>query len=211
VTVILVAAGVAAALGAAVAVGAQGTRASVLGVLATLAFTPFVADPLPATLPAAFRIVTAVLAAFLLVVSARRAGPDHSSPLGLPAAVLAASAAFVAAFGATAVGLPSFGPAAALGAGLASLALAVGPIVLARDGFRLGVAAVVLLNGGLLVRAALAGTPPALESMLAGVALVAIAAAAATLTGAVATAAGNGALPPAARRAGGMDVPPPRT
>jgi hypothetical protein len=198
VTPLLVAAGVAVALGAAVAVGAQRARTATLGLLATLVLAPFVADPLPGLAPAAFRVVAGTLATFLLVVAARRADPADVSPLGLPAALAAAAAAFAAAFGATAVGLPSFGPVAALGAGLAALVVAVGPIVLARDGHRLGLAAVVLVNAALLLRAAFAGTPPALESLLAGIAVIAVAAGAAVLAGAAATAADLAAGPAAA-------------
>jgi hypothetical protein len=202
VTPLLVAAGVAVALGAAVAIGAQGTRTASLGLLATLVLAPFVADPLPELAPAAFRVVAGTLAAFLVVVASRRADPADTSPLGLPAALAAAVAAFVAALGATAVGLPAFGPAAALGAGLAGLVVALGPLALAREGHRLGVAAIVLVNAALLLRAAFAGTPPALESLLAGVAVVAVAAGAYVLAGTAATAGratGPTATPPVRR------------
>lgn len=197
-TPILVAAGVAVALGAAVAIGAQGARTATLGLLATLVLAPFVADPLPDLAPAAFRVVAGTLAAFLLVVAARRADPADVSPLGLPAALVAAAAAFAVAFGATAVGLPAFGPAAALGAGFAALVVALAPMVLARDGHRLGVAAVVLVNAVLLLRAAFAGTPPALEALLAGLAVVAVAAAATVLAGTAAGVAERAARPAAA-------------
>lgn len=190
-TPLLVAAGAVVALGAAVAIGTRAGRASALGVLIALVFAPFVADPLPATDVAAFRIVAGVLAAYLVLVATRRAGPATSSPLGLPATLAAAAAAFVVGLGATAVGLPGFGPVAALAAGLATLAVAVPAVGLARDPLRLGVASVVLLNGGLLLRAGLAGTPAGLESLFAGAALVALAAAAVVLSGSAATAAGE--------------------
>ncbi len=200
-TPLLVAAGAVVALGAAVAIGARAGRASALGVLVALVFAPFVAEPLPAVDVAAFRIVAGVLAAYLVLVATRRAGPAASSPLGLPAAVAAGAAAFVVGLGATAVGLPGFGPVAALAAGLATLTVAVPPIGLARDPLRLGIASVVLLNGGLLLRAGLAGTPAGLESLLAGAALVALAAAAVVLSGSAATAAGElGDTPRAAAR-----------
>ncbi len=121
-TWLLVAAGAAVAFGAAVAVGAGGARTAGLGALVALVFSPFVADPLPPAPVLGFRIVAGVLAGFLLYVAARRAGPASGSPIGLPATVAAAIAAFVAGLGATAVGLPSFGPEAALAkdAGLAT-------------------------------------------------------------------------------------------
>lgn len=190
-TPLLVAAGAVVALGAAVAIGARAGRATALGILVALIFTPFVAEPLPAVDVAAFRIVAGVLAGYLVLVAGRRASPAASSPLGFPAAVAAGAAAFVVGLGATAVGLPGFGPVAALAAGLATLAVAVPPIGLARDPLRLGVASVVLLNGGLLLRSGLAGTPTGLESLLAGAALVALAAAVVVLSGSAATAAGE--------------------
>ena len=142
-----------------------------------------------------FRIVAGVLAAFLLLVAGRRAGDDSGSPLGLPAALAAAAAAFVVGLGATAVGLPPFGPSAAVGAGLACLAVALPPVVRARDAFRLGTALVVLANAGLLLRSGFSGTPPALEILVGGAALVGLAAAVVTLAGMAATATGDLAIP----------------
>ena len=100
-----------------------------------------------------------MLAAFLLLVAGRRAGDESGSPLGLPATLAAAAAAYVAGLGATAVGLPAFGPSAAVGAGLACLAVALPPVIRARDAFRLGTALVVLANAGLLLRSGLVGHP----------------------------------------------------
>jgi len=202
---LLVATGALVALGAAVAIGARGTRTAGLGALVALVFTPFVADPLPSSEVLGFRIVAGTLAAYLVVVAARHAGRGSSSPLGLPAAVMTALAAFAAGLGATAVALPSFGPAAALAPGLACLAVAVAPVALARDAFRLGTALLVLANGGLLVRAALVGTAPDLEALIAGGMLVAVAASAAVLAGTAATASAEPASP---RGAGGRRRPP---
>jgi hypothetical protein len=191
---LLVAAGAVVALGAGVAVGAQRARTATLGALVALVFTPFVADPLPDPLVIAFGIVAGVLAAFLLLIAARRAGVGSSSPLGLPATLVAAAAAFAFGLGATAVRLPDFGPSAALGAGVAALAVGVGVVVLARDAFRLGTAAVVVLDAGLLLRSGLAGTAPPLETLFGGLLLVAFAATTAILAGAAATATGDLAI-----------------
>ena len=190
-TVLLVAAGALVALGAGVATGARGARAASVGALACLVFAPLVAEPLPETPVALFRLVAGVLAAFLLLVAARRAGEESASPLGLPATLAAAAAAFVAGLGATAVGLPAFGPGAAVGAGLACLAVALVPVIRTRDAFRLGSALLVLANAGLLLRSGLSGTPPALETLVGGVALVALAAAIVTLAGMTGTATGD--------------------
>jgi hypothetical protein len=195
VTVLLVAAGALVALGAGVATGARGARAASVGALACLVFAPLVSEPLPDTPVALFRLVAGVLAAFLLLVAARRAGEDSASPLGLPATLAAAAAAFVAGLGATAVGLPAFGPGAAVGAGLACLAVALVPVMRTRDAFRLGSALLVLANAGLLLRSGLSGTAPALEILVGGVALVALAAAIVTLAGMTGTVAGDRAIP----------------
>ncbi len=194
-TVLLVAAGALVALGAGVATGARGARASSVGALACLIFAPFVAEPLLETPVALFRIVAGVLAAFLLLVAGRRAGDDSGSPLGLPATLTAAAAAFAAGLGATAVGLPAFGPSAAVGAGLACLAVALLPVIRARDAFRLGSALLVLANAALVLRSGLSGTPSALEALVGGAALVALAAAVLTLAGMAGTATGDLAIP----------------
>ncbi len=186
-TLILLATAVVVAVGAGVAAAAPGGRATALGALVALVFTPFLADPFPGSAAAAFRIVAGVLAAFLLLVASRRAGGIPDAPLGLPATLAAGAAAFVAGLGATAVGLPSFGPAAALAAGLACMAMALPSVVRARDALRLGTGLVLMLNAALLFRSGLDGTPPALESLVAGAALVVSAAAAATLVAAAAT------------------------
>jgi len=195
VTALLVAAGALVALGAGVATGARGARAASVGALACLVFVPFLADPLPEIPVALFRIVAGVLAAFLLLVAGRRADDESASPLGLPATLAAAAAAYVAGLGATAVGLPSFGTSAAVGAGLACLAVALPPVIRARDGFRLGTALIVLANAGLLLRSGLSGTSPALEVLVGGAALVVLAAAVLALAGMAATAIGTLAIP----------------
>ena len=194
-TVLLVAAGALVALGAGIATGARGARAATVGALASLTFAPFVAEPLPDVPVVLFRIVAGVLAAFLLLVADRRAGEEAASPLGLPATLAAAGTAFVAGLGATAVGLPAFGPGAAVAAGLASIAVALPPAIRGRDAFRLGTALVLLANAGLLLRSGLSGTPSALEVLVGGATLVCLAAAVVTLAGAAATATGDLAIP----------------
>jgi hypothetical protein len=195
VTVLLVAAGVLVALGGAIATGAARARAGSVGALACLVFAPLVADPLPEIPVALFRIVAGVLAAFLLLVAGRRAGDESRSPLGLPATAAAAAAAFAAGLGATAVGLPAFGPSTAVAAGLACFVVALPTVVRARDAFRLGTALLVLANAALLLRSGLSGTPPALEVLVGGAALVGLAAVVATLAIAAATATGDLAIP----------------
>ncbi len=187
-TWLLVGAGVVVAVGAMIAVAARDPRLAAGGALVALVFSPFVADPLPGTPELAFRLVAGVLAAYLLVVAARHAGDVVAPPLGVPATIAAGAAAFVAGLGSKAVGLPSFGPASALAAGLACLVIVVPPLARATGAFRLGTALVILLGGGLLVHDGMAGTPPPLELLASGLALVLVAAAAAALTMAAARA-----------------------
>lgn len=203
-TLLLVAAGAVVALGAGVAVGARDGRTAVGGALVALVFSPFLADPLPAWPEVLFRIVAGVLTAYLLHVAWRRAGSDTSSPLGLPAALAAAAAAFAVGLGATAVGLPQFGPAAALAAALACLTVAIPPVARAGAPFRLGVALVLLLDGALLMQSGLVGTPTGLESLVAGISLAGLAGAIAALAGSAAIAGGDSA---GSRDAAGRHLP----
>ena len=193
-TPLLVAAGAFVAIGAAVATGARNARIASLGLALVLVAAPFVADPLPGPgpLPLAFSVVAGILAGFLVFVAARRVPDGSGSSLGLPATVGAAAAGFAVGLGATAVALPRLGPDAALAAGLAACAVAIWPIAIPRDVFRLGSALIVLVDGTILLLTAFAGTPEALNGMLAGIALVALAAAVAAVTrGAVATTGGS--------------------
>jgi hypothetical protein len=88
--------------------------------------------------------------------------------------------------------------------------VAVGPIAVTRDIFRLGSALIVLVGGAILVLTALAGTPEPLTGIAAGVVLVALAGAMAAVTSGAVAATGGTAVPDglpgrpaAATRAGG--------
>ncbi len=141
-TLLLVAAGAVVALGAGVAVGARDGRTAVGGALVALVFSPFLADPLPALPVALFRIVAGVLAAYLLHVACRRADGtarpwacrrrSRRRPPPSPSASAPPRSA------------SPVRPDAAVGAGLACLAVALPPVIRARDAFRLGIALVVL-------------------------------------------------------------------
>ena len=101
------------------------------------------------------------------------AGPPQEL-LGAPVEALVGLAAFVIGFGTAGLGAQAVGPAEAQGAGVALIALAVGPLVFGRDVFRLGSGAVLLLGGVLLVRTSLAGTPSGLESVVTGALFIAL-------------------------------------
>jgi len=191
VTPLLLVAGAIVGIGAAVATGARDARIASLGLVGLLVAAPFVADPLPTPLPLAFGVAAGILAGFLVFVTARRV-PDGPAPtLGLPATLVAAAAGYVAGLGATAVALPRLGPDAALAAGLAALAVAVGPIAVTRDIFRLGPALIVLSTAGTLVLNAVAGTPAPLTGIATGVLVVALAAGAAVVGSGAATLGGT--------------------
>jgi hypothetical protein len=192
VSVLAVAAGVLVVLGAVIGVAAGEARFALLGLVITLVVSPFVADPLPDTLPLAVRVVAATLAGYLLLMAARRSVGEVGTPLGIPATLAAAAAAVAAGFAPLAVGVPRLGPEIALGAGLACCVLAVPVVVLAHDAFRLGAGLVVLVSGGLLARVGLVGTPStAAEQIATALLLVALAGAVATLASAVSSTTGD--------------------
>lgn len=153
--------------GAVVAVSARETRAALLGLLVALLGAALVADPLPGPLPIAARLASAFLACRIIAVGIRNLDePTSGSRLGWPVDVLAAAAAAIIGFGTHGLGAPGLGPAEAQGAGFALGVLAASPIVSSRDVFRLGVGAILLVVGGLLVREGIGGTPSELEQLV---------------------------------------------
>ncbi|HEX5014888.1 MAG TPA: hypothetical protein VFV72_12105 [Candidatus Limnocylindrales bacterium] len=168
--------------GAVVTVSAREARAGLLGLLVVLIASPLVADPLPGPLPLAARIAAAFLAARLIAIAIRDLGqPTAGSRLGWPVEALAAAAGAAVGFGTHGLGAPALGPAAASAAGFAVGVLAAAPIVTSRDVFRLGTGAMLLLSGGLLVRAGLGGTPSDLEQLVTAGLVVGVAGAAALI------------------------------
>jgi hypothetical protein len=153
--------------GAVVAVSARETRAALLGLLVALLGAALVADPLPGPLPIAARLASAFLACRIIAVAIRNLDePTSGSRLGWPVDVLAAAAAAIIGFGTHGLGAPGLGPAEAQGAGFALGVLAASPIVSSRDVFRLGIGAILLVVGGLLVREGIGGTPSELEQLV---------------------------------------------
>jgi hypothetical protein len=153
--------------GAVVAVSARETRAALLGLLVALLGASLVADPLPGPLPIAARLASAFLACRIIAVAIRNLDePTSGSRLGWPVDVLAAAAAAIIGFGTHGLGAPGLGPAEAQAAGFALGVLAASPIVSSRDVFRLGMGAILLVVGGLLVREGIGGTPSELEQLV---------------------------------------------
>jgi hypothetical protein len=126
--------------------------------------------------------VAAILAAYLLWIAARDRpeeglppAPTEGSRIGWPAEILLAGGAAIVGYAADGLGAPQLGTPLASGAGFALAALAVAPVLTGRDILRVGLGLVLLLDAALLVRAALGGTPVALEQLLTAGMLVAVA------------------------------------
>jgi len=140
---------------AVVAVSARDPRAAVLGLLIVFLASPLVADPWPGPLPVLARVAAALLAARLLVIGLRGEARGAGTAIGWPAETLAAVAAAVVGFGSHGLGATGLGPPEAQAAGFALAAIAIAPLVTGRDVLRLGVGALLLVQGALLVRQAL--------------------------------------------------------
>lgn len=154
-------------LGAVVGASARTTRTAVLGLILAMVGASFLAEPLPDSLGLAARLVGTLLAGYLLWIAGR--DPDArtgGSRLGWPAELLVATAAAVVGYGSHGLGAPANGPALAQAAGFALAALAVAPIVNGRDVIRIGLGAIMLITGGILVRTGLGGTPGNLEQLM---------------------------------------------
>ena len=163
----LVGVALAVAVGAVIAGSARNARAAILGLFASLAFAPLLADPTGQPLGLAARLVGSILAGYLLWVAARGSGVrTGGSHLGWPAEVLVAAAAAVVGYGSHGLGAPAGGPALAQAAGFALAALSIAPIANGRDVVRVGIGLVLLASGAVLVRTALGGTPEPLEQIV---------------------------------------------
>jgi len=169
--------------GAALTVLTTDTRVAVAGTSAALLAAPFVADPVPAPLGWAVRVVAAGLAGYLLWVAIRGAAPLLApQPLGgrgEAAFVIAAGVVGLLADGVTSEAL---GPTAALAAGLALLVGGLDLLAFGDDGVRLGCGALLALTGAALVLSELGGTPPAGLEAATALATLAVAGTAAWLT-----------------------------
>jgi len=151
---------------AVVAVSARDGRLMTIGLVAALALGPLVADPPSDPLSVAALIAAATLAGVLLRIALRAVPTTRGSRLGWPAEAAAAAAAFAIGIGAHAFQAGGDGPTAAVGAGFALLALAIGPLVDGRDILRLGIGLLLLIGGANLVRVGFIGTPSALEELV---------------------------------------------
>jgi len=163
----LAGAALAVVVGAGLAGSARNARTAIFGVVVTMVGIPVIADPTPAPLALAARLVGAVLAGYLLWIATRGDRVlTQGSLVGWPTDAFLALAAAVVGFGSHGLGAPAAGPALAAAAGFALAALAVLPVVTGRDIMRIGLGLCLLLGGALLVRTSLGGTPDSLEQLL---------------------------------------------
>jgi hypothetical protein len=203
--------------GAVLAISSRDPRATILGLAAVLIGSPVVADPVPAPLGLAARFVGAILAVYLLWIVTREgprtgapSAPTEGSRIGWPAEMLVGIAALVVGYAAHGLGAPAMGPALGSAAGFAVAAVALTATLTGRDVVRVGMGCLLLIDAGLLVRAALGGTPGDFEQLIMSATLVVLAGTLAALAaGARADGAGGfGFSPDHARRQREPDAHP---
>jgi hypothetical protein len=146
-------------VGGIVATSGRDARLVVLGLLIVLLATPLLVNPWPSPVALLARVAAALLAARLLAIAVRGVRETSASPLGWPAQTLAVVAGVVAGVASHGLGAPGLGAAAGQAAGFALIAVAAAPLAASRDPLRLGAAAILLVEAGVLVRLALAGPP----------------------------------------------------
>jgi hypothetical protein len=186
-------------VGAVVAVTARDGRGSVTGLAAALILAPLVAAPIGSPVGLAARLAGAILGAYLMWIAVRGGGQTAGSRIGWPAEALLGLAGLVVGFGTHGLGADPLGPAEAQAAGVGIAALAVVPIVTGRDVVRLGTGLFVFLQGALLVRVGLGGTPGELEQLVTAGLVAAIGGAIAALAYAARADGGGFELAPDAR------------
>jgi hypothetical protein len=153
--------------GAVGAVFVRDPRVAVLALAVVLATTPFLADPIVPASGLVARVLGAVLATYLVWIAVRDgAFMTGGSRLGWPADALVAGAAAVVGYTSHGLGAPTTGPALASAVGFGLAALAIAPILTGRDVVRVGIGLSLLLQGALLVRVGLGGTPTTLDELV---------------------------------------------
>jgi hypothetical protein len=194
--------------GTVVAVAFRDPRVAILGLAVVLIGSPILTDPLPAPLGLASRFVGAILAAYLLWIAVRDRARLHASiastggsRIGWPAEALMAASAFVVGLAAHGLGAPALGSSLSSAAGFAVAALAVSATMTGADVIRVTIGSLLLLDGALLVRAGLGGTPDQLEQLITTGTLIVVAATGAALArAAVSDGSGGFGFAPEGRR-----------
>jgi hypothetical protein len=161
--------------GAVAAVFVRDARIAVIALAVVLLATPFLADPIAPASGLVARVLGAILATYLLWIAVRDgAFQTGGSRLGWAADGLVATAAAVVGFASHGLGAPTLGPAVASACGFALAALAVAPLLTGRDVVRVGIGLSLLLQGALVVRCGLGGTPSTLEELVTAGAVAAL-------------------------------------
>ncbi len=200
-----VVAAVAAVLGAAVAITARNGIVVALGLFVAMCTAPLASSPEPSDLAIAFRILGALLGAYLLGASARSQSiASEGSGVGIVPVAAVAAAAFVAGWFVTPV-KPLAGPLAAQAAGVALVALAVVPLA-GRDLLRAGGGVTTLALGVALLLQAWVGTWSSLQQIVMTALLVGIVGATSLLVSPVEIKAPTKATAPARRGAQAPDA-----
>ena len=175
--------------GTVIAVAFRDPRVAILGLAVVLIGSPVLTDPLPAVLGLAGRFVGAILAAYLLWIAVRdrsrirgSTAVTGGSRIGWPAEALMAASAFVVGLAAHGLGAPALGSALSSAAGFAVAALAVSATMTGSDVLRVGIGSLLLIDGALLVRAGLGGTPDQLEQLITTGMVIVVAATVAALS-----------------------------
>jgi hypothetical protein len=153
--------------GAVAAVFVRDARVAALSLAVVLAGAPFVADPIVPASGLAARVLGAVLATYLVWIVVRDGGfQTGGSRLGWAADGLVVAAAAIVGYASHGLGAPTTGPAIASAVGFGLAALSVAPLLTGRDVIRVGIGLSLLLQGALLVRVGLGGTPSVLEEIV---------------------------------------------
>jgi hypothetical protein len=144
---------VAAVIGGVVAITGRDSRLVAAGLFLAMVAASLVSSPEPTYTALVFRVLGALLAAYLLWAATRNGSiSSEGSYIGVPAEVVAAAAAFCVGWYVVPV-KPLAGPLAAQAAGIALVVLALGPLA-GRNILRGGVAlAVIALGISLLMEA----------------------------------------------------------
>lgn len=201
--------------GSVIAASAREARVAWIGLALVLGLAPFLADPLPGAAILGTRVVTGILVVYLLrAVSGGTGLHGLGSRIGWPAEVMLTAAAAIAGV-AIAESLASLRPgspgpldspmdaltptALALATGLAAISIGLAPAFLERGSMRTVIGLLLVLQGVVLARLAIAGPPGELEQLgVAGVILVVGAAGALVTTLVQRTGSHAAATPPAA-------------
>jgi hypothetical protein len=177
------------------AISGRDTRIVVGGLFVTMIAAPLAASPEPSILTIAFRVVGALLAAYLLWMAARTESmASDGSGIGIGAEAVIAAAAFVVGWFVVPV-KPLAGPVAAQAGAFSLAALAIVPLT-GRNVMRAGAAAAILVLSFSMLLVAWVGPISALEQLVLMVLVVGIVGAAGLLSSSEGSAPEAATLPP---------------